>query len=384
MSNDRAAELPSPEVLWHRAATLAAWGTEQVLPEHNYAVDSVGVRSEDVGNGWWALSWVEGGRAVMYGLDNDYSDTISLSPPLDLLAGGPAWLPWPWLERLITTEVVGFVYWWDGGAWAHAPYPPEAHDDGVGSIVPVDDDPVEQVCAALVDDGADPARVADSRAAHGRAAAASFADRPVLPAGQGEPSDRRVPCDLPEQHAAVLAAGMRGAAERDRAEPPGGAAQRERLVEWVRDHGVPEEGRTVLAAAFVDSRDPHYGQGQDGFQDVLRRRLFGEVLELLTAVREAEADQESGRWLYMRVTVTEDGSTVERAYDCLPHWWPATRSLVAALPGTVRAEMAARAPAWRPEWAALADEGICRDGAPAALCRVDALPPFVRPKRPGR
>ncbi|MEV5982163.1 hypothetical protein [Streptomyces sp. NPDC052114] len=381
MKNDYAAELPSPEVLWTHAATLAAWGAEHSLPEHNYLFDSRGVRSEEVGNGWWALSWVEGGRAVLYGLDNDYSETIHLSPPVDLLAGGPAWLPWQWLERLVAEEVLGFVYWWENGAWGHAPYPAEVRDDGVSSTVPADDSQVEQVCAALVDDGAEAARVADSRAAHGRSAAASLADRPVLSAGQGEPSDRRVPCDLPEQHAAVLAVGMKGAAERERGEPSNGSAERERLVNWVRDNGVEEQGRRVLAAAFVGAGEPYYRRGADGFQDLLRRPLFGEVFELLTAVREAEADPESGRWLYVRVTVTEEESTVERAYDALPPWWPATRGIVAALPGTVRAEMAARAPAWRPDWTSLADEDIARNGAPAALCRVDALPPFERPKR---
>ncbi|MEU9020965.1 hypothetical protein [Actinomadura sp. NPDC048394] len=45
------------------------------------------MRTEDVGNGWHGMSWVEGGRAVLYGYDVDYSRTREHVPPIDLLAG---------------------------------------------------------------------------------------------------------------------------------------------------------------------------------------------------------------------------------------------------------------------------------------------------------
>ncbi|MFH8684714.1 hypothetical protein [Streptomyces lydicus] len=77
-----------------RTPTLAAWSAESPLPVHNYRVDGAGLRSEDVGDGWWALTWVEGGRAVLHGIDNDYSETVGRPRPVDLLAGGPHWLRW--------------------------------------------------------------------------------------------------------------------------------------------------------------------------------------------------------------------------------------------------------------------------------------------------
>ncbi|BDM70304.1 hypothetical protein HEK616_37910 [Streptomyces nigrescens] len=384
--------LPSPDVLWSHAATLAAWSSEQQLPVHNYRLDETGLRSADVGNGWWALSWVEGGRAVLYGIDHDYSDTVGLAPPVDLLADGPSWLPWQWLDDVITGgEEIGFVYWWDGREWARAPHPVEVHDDGVHSMVPADDSEVRQVCDALVTDGADPAAVREREAAHRRTAAAPVPNgAAVLPAGQGEPTDRRVPCWLPEQHAAVLAVEMRAATELNRPAPPA-TPERDRLIAWLRANGPRTEGSSALSATFVDAEDTDYGRGADGFLDVLGRRIFGEAATLLAALRNAEADPERGRWLYIRITVTNSDtdsdidtgtgtnttSTIERGYDCLPDWWPARRGIVATLPHTVRLEMARRAAHWRPNWASLLDEDIRRDGTPARLCRVELAPPHI-------
>ncbi|MFD8542929.1 hypothetical protein [Streptomyces sp. NPDC059649] len=444
MTTNSSSYLPSPDALWSHAATLAAWSADQQLPVHNYRVDETGLRSEDVGNGWWALSWVEGGRAVLYGIDHDYSETVSLSPPLDLLAGGPSWLPWQWLDDVITGgEEIGFLYWWDGEAWGRAPYPDEVHDDGVRSMVPADDSEVRTVCDALVADGADPTAVREREAAHRRTAAAhgpqaahrrtaafpngaaglpdtvpnGAAGSPdavpngaaALPAGHGEPADRRVPCWLPEQHAAVLAVEMKAATELDRP-TPAATPEQEQLLAWLHTNGTngaanttSHEGRSVLSAAFVDAGDPDYGRGADGFLDALGRRIFGEAATLLTALRDAEADPERGRWLYIRITVAETNtnsdtnsdtdtdtststdmetdthtdtdtgtsSTIARGYDCLPDWWPAGRGIVAALPHTVRLEMARRAAPWRPNWADLLEEDIRHDGAPARLCRVE-------------
>ncbi|MER6304762.1 hypothetical protein [Streptomyces sp. NPDC001657] len=390
MTTDGTTYLPAPDVLWSHAATLAAWSAEQLLPVHNYRHDEAGLRSEDVGNGWWALSWVEDGRAVLYGIDHDYSETVSLSPPLDLLADGPSWLPWQWLDEVIAGgEEIGFVYWWDGRAWGRAPYPAEVRDDGVRGMVPADDSEVRQVCADLVADGADPDVVREREAAHRRAAALTNR-APVLPAGHGEPADRRVPCWLPEQHAAVLAVEMKAATELNRPAPPPTPAQ-ERLIAWLHTNGHRTGGSSVLSAAFVDAGDTDYGRGADGFLDELGRRIFGEAATLLTALRDAEADPERGRWLYIRITVPDTdsntdtdadpdvdananananaNSAIERGYDCLPDWWPARRGVVAALPHTVRLEMARRAAHWRPNWAELLEEDIRCNGAPARLCR---------------
>ncbi|WP_051797566.1 hypothetical protein [Streptomyces sp. NRRL S-337] len=392
MTTDGTSYLPAPDVLWSHAATLASWSAEQQLPVHNYRHDEAELRSEDVGNGWWALSWVEDGRAVLYGVDHDYSETVSLSPPLDLLADGPSWLPWQRLDEVIAGgEEIGFVYWWDGRAWGRTPYPAEVHDDGVRSMVPADDSEVRQVCADLVADGADPAAVREREAAHRRTAALPN-ESAALPAGHGEPAGRRVPCWLPEQHAAVLAVEMKAATELNRPEPPA-TSEQERLIAWLRTNGTRTGGSSVLSAAFVDAGDTDYGRGADGFLDELGRRIFGEAATLLTAPRDAEADPERGRWLYIRITVPDTNfnsnsntdadadanSTIERGYDCLPDWWPDRRGVVAALPHTVRLEMARRAAHWRPNWTELLEEDVRLDGAPARLCRVELGLPHISP-----
>ncbi|MFH9250284.1 hypothetical protein ACH4LK_33250 [Streptomyces lydicus] len=367
--------LPSPEVLWQHAATLAAWSAESPLPVHNYRVDGTGLRSDDVGNGWWALTWVEGGRAVLHGIDNDYSETVGRPWPVDLLAGGPHWLPWEWLTAEIEgDEEIGFVYWWADGAWGRAPYPAEVRDDGVAAMVPADDAEVRAVLDALRADGADPDEVRRRGTEEARAAAARSVGRPELPAGRGEPAGRRVPCWLPEQYAAVLAVAMRASGEAERA-PAAESGALGRLVTWMRANHPWEDGSCTLTAAFVDGADPGNRYRADGFLDEQGRRLGEELcallgdLRLTDAVGDADGDA-SGRWLYVRVRITADVVTVDRAHDHLPRWWRARTGTAEAWPGTVAREMARRAPHRRPSWAGLLAEDIPRTGAPAHLCAV--------------
>ncbi|MFG2212408.1 NUDIX hydrolase [Streptomyces sp. NPDC048638] len=366
---------PPPEVLWSHGATLAAWAAEGPLPVHNYHVDDAGLHSDDIGNGWWSLTWIEGGRAVLFGIDNDYSDTVCLSPPADLLAGGPDWLPWEWLIAVIGgEETIGFVYWWADGAWGRAPYPDGVREDGLSVMVPADDSEVRAVLDALVDDGADADEVHRKGTPEARAAAARTVARPWLPAGSGAPAGRRVPCDLPEQYAGAIAVAMRAAAELPRPAPSGSPAL-ELLAAWLRDNRPGEDGRWVLSAAFCDGADGQNPCRADCYRDEQGKRLDADVSQLLDDVRRADADAASGRWLYVRVQVTADAVTVDRAHDHLPDWWRAHLGHTAALPGTLATEMASRAPRWRPAWARLLAEDMLRDGAPAELCR----PPGARP-----
>lgn len=189
-----------------------------------------GVRSDDVGNGWDGMSWVSGGRAILYGYDVDYSETRHQVPPIDLLAGGPAWLPWEWLATMMREEqIIQYVYWWDGSAWARTSYPDGMQDGGGGGVGR--DDQVEEaflwgddsgeaqdafenlvlaaraqavdktVVEALVrcldpgDFGIKPTRPFNAETMltiAERAGLTPASVRPELPAGQGEPTGRRV------------------------------------------------------------------------------------------------------------------------------------------------------------------------------------------------
>ncbi|MFH8680053.1 hypothetical protein [Streptomyces lydicus] len=124
-------DLDRPERVWARAATLAvvaaamddgdefSWG-EQGLECWNGG-----------GSYWWRLKLLEGGRALLCGQDSDGSYTHDGDRQIDFLAGGPEWLPRDRLHHDAQGNLLGFVYWWQDGAWARAPYPEKLPDDGL-------------------------------------------------------------------------------------------------------------------------------------------------------------------------------------------------------------------------------------------------------------
>ena len=123
--------LSSPERLWAESCALAVLTVGTAY--FGATVREDGVRSDDVGNGWHGMSWVGGGRAILYGYDVDYSETRRHVPPIDLLAGGPAWLPWEWLAAMMReAQIIQYVYWWDGSTWARTAYPDGLEDGGAG------------------------------------------------------------------------------------------------------------------------------------------------------------------------------------------------------------------------------------------------------------
>jgi hypothetical protein len=124
-------DLDHPERLWARAATLAVVaaamddGDEFTLGGH-------GLRCWNAGGAyWWRLKLYEGGRALLCGQDADGSYTHLGDKPVDVLAGGPPWLPWERLRHDAEGRLFGFVYWWQDGVWARAPYPGRLRDDGL-------------------------------------------------------------------------------------------------------------------------------------------------------------------------------------------------------------------------------------------------------------
>ena len=136
-SPGRPDDLPPAEDLWADAAALAVLtaGLNSVYLE-KAEPDEHGLRSRDAQNGWWTLSRWPDGRMLLCGIDEDYGETI-LEPPVDLLAGGPDWLPADYLaDPMGGGETVGLVYWWDG-TWGRAPYPDGLADDGLIGLAPV-------------------------------------------------------------------------------------------------------------------------------------------------------------------------------------------------------------------------------------------------------
>ncbi|MFJ5221517.1 hypothetical protein [Streptomyces sp. NPDC088400] len=128
-------DLPAPDVLWARWSTIAIVTAEDDESRGRYPtgcwLDSrVALRLDDSGCTWWTLVRYDGGRAVLYG--EDESSAVKWhEPPVDMLAGGPDWLPYENLRDLLEGYELGCVYWYESGSWARAPYPDDLDDDGL-------------------------------------------------------------------------------------------------------------------------------------------------------------------------------------------------------------------------------------------------------------
>ncbi|MEU6620970.1 hypothetical protein ABZ926_09370 [Streptomyces litmocidini] len=129
-------DLPPAETLWARWALVAALGAttadERRPSGHRtgHWIDDDGLHWDDCGCTWWVMSRMGEGRYVLYGEDES-SMAKWHEPPVDMLAGGPSWLPWDELRDRLSGNELGCVYWYENGAWARAPYPDSLDDDGL-------------------------------------------------------------------------------------------------------------------------------------------------------------------------------------------------------------------------------------------------------------
>ncbi|WP_434599519.1 hypothetical protein [Streptomyces sp. A5-4] len=129
-------DLDRVERVWSRAAALAV-ATAMVGDGDRFKWADGALHCENAGGAyWWRLQMFDGGRAVLCGQDSDASHTHLVEPPVDLLAGGPDWLPWEGLRHEAKDRVLGYVYWWEDGSWGRAPYPQDVEDDGLEASVP--------------------------------------------------------------------------------------------------------------------------------------------------------------------------------------------------------------------------------------------------------
>lgn len=128
-------DLPSPEVLWARWALVAVLeATTEAEEAKGYRtgcwIDDEGLHLDDCGCTWWTFSRLGEGRYVLFGEDES-SGVKWHGTPIDMLAGGPDWLPYEELRDRLQGNELGCVYWYENGAWARAPYPEDLGDDGL-------------------------------------------------------------------------------------------------------------------------------------------------------------------------------------------------------------------------------------------------------------
>lgn len=127
-------DLPAPEILWARwAAVAVALATTEAEGRYGRAgiwIDEDGLHWDDCGCTWWILTRCGPGRFVLYGEDES-SDVKTHRPPIDMLAGAPAWLPYRELRDRLEGFELGCVYWTENGTWTRVPYPDDLSDDGL-------------------------------------------------------------------------------------------------------------------------------------------------------------------------------------------------------------------------------------------------------------
>ncbi|MFG2328823.1 hypothetical protein ACGFMM_04285 [Streptomyces sp. NPDC048604] len=127
-------DLPPAELLWARWALVAVLQASEAQESERYPtgawIDDEGLHFDDCGCTWWTFPRLGEGRYVLYGEDES-SGVKWHDMPIDMLAGGPDWLPYDELRDRLKGNELGCVYWYENGAWARAPYPEDLDDDGL-------------------------------------------------------------------------------------------------------------------------------------------------------------------------------------------------------------------------------------------------------------
>ncbi|MFE5483301.1 hypothetical protein [Streptomyces sp. NPDC056527] len=198
--------MPSPELLWARWALVAALeATTEAEESKRYRtghwIDEEGLHLDDCGCTWWTFSRVGEGRYVLFGEDES-SGVKWHETPIDMLAGGPDWLPYEELRDRLAGNELGCVYWYENGAWARAPYPDDLDDDGLdcGMSRFVDrDDALRLLNDHIRHDGPDPELLMEH--------AEGYRLTPELLESYAAPEDGSAP-DLPAMGRALRRAGL--------------------------------------------------------------------------------------------------------------------------------------------------------------------------------
>ncbi|MFF5703702.1 hypothetical protein ACFY7H_14515 [Streptomyces sp. NPDC012794] len=128
-------DLPPAEVLWaHWALVAVLEATTEAegrgVHRTGHWIDGEGLHLDDCGCTWWTFARTGEGRYVLFG--EDESSAVKWhEPAVDMLAGGPDWLPYETLRDLLGGWQLGCVYWSENGSWVRAPYPDDLDDDGL-------------------------------------------------------------------------------------------------------------------------------------------------------------------------------------------------------------------------------------------------------------
>ena len=385
-------DMATPDQLRVRWGLLAATYASIGVPDV-FSLTGEGAFLDDHGGNWAAFSFAGGRRSVFFGYDHEYSQTTDADPPIDLLDGGPPWLPWARLGELAGQGELGWCYWHDGENWqrnaaAAVSGVPDGREAAAAAVLS-DERASQELAAAVTTWAPRGAQVGGAQAGGAAAALLDAAYRCAVDAdalrnllrlgraadsgglsrglalaaaagltpGSRSPLEREAPPAGPrprrrrrrlseEGHQALVWSALRSAQEAQRS-VPAAHAQARQLAAWLHGHG-----RLRPAVNFQICAGSSTAQELDGisYDD------WREVATLAKRLREAEAHPEQGRWIWLRVALTAGGVRLERAYDHLPVWWAGTPEGLWLR--DLASEMEQRAPAWRPRWTDLLDPGV--------------------------
>lgn len=370
MAPDVDVELPDPTHLWASwsrfAAALGALDVDDVW----WTGQDGRAGFDDHGGSGLHLTLVDGGRALLHGWDRDATfdrgDVTRHSPPVDLFAGSPDWLPFTTLQALAVEEQLGWLYWFDpASGWSRAPYP-EAVGDGSAQLLAPLRDP-EDGLAALVEEWVEDEESLPS-VHHAVAHAVTEPAATTSPEGSSRPA----PLTMSVEEQFLLAeAAARAGYEAPRPTPPR-TGPLEQVTAAVRA-AVPAGARGSLTAWLGAGSATMTQHGA-----IARERL--DVWGPLRELREAEA-AEHGRWSFVTVVADPHGVQVWRAYDTVPTWWVRGTYAFPSVPD--RGELQARPERWRPDWADLLETTTRTEGVPTRFSglarRVLGRPCRLRP-----
>jgi hypothetical protein len=283
---------------------------------------------------------------VFYGYDHEYSETVDAEPPLDVLDGGPAWLPWTPLATLATEDRLGWCFWYEAGRWQRsADVARRDVRDGHRQAIPgvlSDENAVRELSGWVMPRdrrGATPtdaveafARLAGQPVPDAVARAMTVAGAAGLTPGSSSPLERPAGPDASRpprrrrriseaEHERLIWDAMRAATEAPRPVTP---AKRhlKRLAGWLHKRGHLHPGGPGIGFQICAGGSTVQGMDAVGFDDF-------EVIALAGRLREAEADRAYGRWIW--ALLSDDGRevTLTRAFDHLPVWWATQPQAVA-------------------------------------------------------
>ena len=317
-------ELPDAEDLWWAWVVLAAAHRATGDDSCRLDPDTLVLALDNPDGSWLRMQRPQARRLVLWG-----RSALAPAEPPDARRGAPDWA----LSEATEERTATFFAWYAHGEWdTSSPCEDEGALHLLRPLLTVDPRAVELVRSAETTPASLAAYVEGDHVAEAAAlVGAAHAAPPGRPVGT-------IWSRLRDQ----IHGQMRDSTETDRMlmqRPPV-------LVQWSRVNGphVPFEHAVLVTRRGVTPAPTN---------TPLPESTTGTLTNVLLALHRDEASEESGAWLFARVT--SDGVVVrfERAFDSWPEWYQVHHASQGPSLNDLAWEMWQRDREWRPAWASL-------------------------------